>query len=287
MRRAIELVGGLHGAVAKADRDVASMAGSEIKVHLDGVIGKEGVPFEYKGVAQQQQQSALTKGFFTVYFDTPINTATTLYNQTETTVAAQLPAAYVIPRQWTALIDLLRLHGVEVESLDRQRQLSATVVRLFDPKWADQPFEGRRRVEFRMERHEEPRTFAEGSIVVRMRQRAGRVALNLLEPEAPDSAVKWGMFDSVFEQKEYAAPYVLEPMAQAMMMQHDELRMAYEKRLREDALFAADPAARLRWWYERSPYRDNDLYVYPVFTLSQAPGRSPAMTAQVVHRSPQ
>src|ERR1051326_8061295 len=53
MRRAIELVGGLHGAVAKADRDVASMAGSEIKVHLDGVIGKEGVPFEYKGVAQQ------------------------------------------------------------------------------------------------------------------------------------------------------------------------------------------------------------------------------------------
>ena len=271
MRHALTLVGGLHLAVTQADKDVASMAGSELKVHLNGVISKEGEAFDYKGIGQQQQQSALTRGFYTVYFDAPINTSTMLYNQIETTVAAQIPAAYVIPRQWTTLIDLLRLHGVVTERLDRDTQLSTTATRLFDPKWDDRPFEGHHRVEFRVERHDEPRTLAAGSVLVRMQQRAARVALNLLEPEAPDSAVRWGMLDSVFEQKEYAAPYILEPLAQSMEMQHDDLRMAYQKRLREDSTFATDPQAKLRWWYERSPYAEKDLYLYPVFTLGVAP----------------
>jgi hypothetical protein len=280
MRHALELAGsgGLRNAVLKADRDVTNMAGSEISVHLDGVIGKEGVPYDYRGISQQQQQSPLTRGFYPVYFDTPINTATMLHDQVETTVSAQLPAAYVIPRQWTALIDLLHLHGVQTDTLSRQEQLSATVMRLLEPKWTEQPFEGRHRVEFRVERHDEPRTLPEGSIVVRMQQRAARVALNLLEPDAPDSAVKWGMLDTIFEEKEYAAPYALEPLAQSLELQRDELRMAYQKRLREDAAFAGDPKARLLWWYERSPYADKDRYVYPVFRLAAAPARPPVKT---------
>jgi hypothetical protein len=275
MRHALELLGGLRGAVAKADRDVANMAGSEIEVHLNGVIGKEGVPYDYKGVGQMQQQSVLTKGFYTVYFESPINTSTMLYNQVETTVATRLPVAYVIPRQWTSLIDLLRLHGVETETLDRGWQTTATVMRLVDPKWSERPFEGHHRVDFRVERSDETRRFPEGSVVVRMQQRAARVALNLLEPEAPDSAVKWGMLDTIFEQKEYAAPYVLEPLAQSMEALQDDLRMAYQKRLREDAMFAGDPKARLNWWYERSHYIDPDLDVYPAFRVMTAPPRAP------------
>ena len=270
MRHALELTAGLHSAVAKADRDVADMAGSEIKVHLDGAIGKEGVAFDYKGMGQQQQQSPLTRGFYTVYFDTPINTSTMLYTQVETTVAAQFPAAYVIPRQWTALIDLLHLHGVETETLDHDLHLPATSTRLLDPRWEERPFEGRHRMTFRVERHEESRNFPEGSVVVRMEQRAARVALNLLEPEAPDSAVQWGMLDTIFEQKERAPTYILEPLAQSLEMQNDELRVAYQKRLREDPQFATDPKAKLRWWYERSPYAEKDLYLYPVFRLIKA-----------------
>ena len=273
MQHAIELAGSqgraLHNAVMQADRDVAGMAGSEIKVHLDGVIGKEGVPFDYQGIGQQQQLSPLTNGFYTVYFDAPINTSTMLYDQIETTVAATSPVAYVIPRQWTVLINLLRLHGVETGTLDHDLQRAATVTRLLDPKWTERPFEGHTRVEFRVERHDEPRTFPAGSILVRMQQRAARVALNILEPEAPDSAVKWGFLDAIFEQKEYAAPYILEPLAQSMKLKQDELRVAYEKRLREDPTFAADSAARLRWWYERSPYRDQDQQLYPVFRLER------------------
>ncbi len=274
MQHALELAGtghALRNAVTQADRDVAGMAGGEIKIHLDGVTGKEGVAFDYKGIGQQQQLSPLTNGFYTVYFDTPINTSTMLYDQTETTVTATSPAAYVIPRQWTVLIDLLHLHGVKTSTLDHDMQLNTTATRLLDPKWAERPFEGHHRLEFRAEMHPEPHSFPAGSVVVRMDQRAARVALNILEPEAPDSAVKWGLLDVIFEQKEYAAPYILEPLAQSMKLKQDDLRVAYEKRLREDAAFAADPAARLRWWYERSPYREQDLQLYPVFRLTAVP----------------
>ncbi len=285
MQHALELAGiegrALRNAVMQADRDVAGMAGSEIRIHLDGVIGKEGVAFDYKGVGQQQQLSPLTHGFYTVYFNAPINTSTMLYSQVETTVAETSPVAYVIPRQWTVLIDLLHLHGVQTETLDHDLQLTATATRLLDPKWAERPFEGHHRVEFRAERHQEPHTFPTGSILVRMDQRAARVVLNILEPDAPDSAVRWGFLDAIFEQKEYASPYILEPLAQSMNLKREELRMAYEKRLREDPSFAADSAARLRWWYERSPYREQDLQLYPVFRLSEAPLK-PATKA---HRS--
>ena len=278
MRHALEVVGtegrALRTAVAQADRDVAGMAGSEIKIHLDGVISKEGVPFDYKGIGQQQQLSPLTNGFYTVYFDSPINSSTMLYDQIETTVAATSPVAYVIPRQWTVLIDLLHLHGVETETLDHDLVRGVTATRLLDPRWAERPFEGRIRVEFRAEQHEEARMFPAGSVLVRMQQRAARVALNILEPEAPDSAVKWGFLNAMFEEKEYAAPYVLEPLAQSMKLKEDELRVAYEKRLREDPMFVADPTARLRWWYERSPYREQDLQLYPVFRLADAPAKA-------------
>jgi hypothetical protein len=196
-----------------------------------------------------------------------------------------VPAAYIIPKQWTQLIELLHLHGVETETLDRDRQFSAVVTRLLDPVWEDRPYEGRHRVSFRIEHHDEPHAFAEGAVIVRMGQRAARVAMNLLEPEAPDSAVEWGMLDTIFEQKEPAPQYLLEPLAQSMEMQQDDLRMAYQKRLREDSLFAGDPKARLQWWYERSPYKEMDLYQYPVFTLAQAPVQSPAKKAEPVHRT--
>lgn len=93
-------------------------------------------------MGQQQQQSALTRGFYTAYFDSPINTATMIYDQVQTTVASQVPAAYIISKQWTQLIELLHLHGVQTETLDRDRQFSTVVTRLLDLVWEDRPFKG-------------------------------------------------------------------------------------------------------------------------------------------------
>ena len=38
----------------------------------------------------------------------------------------------------------------------------------------------------------------------------------------------------------------------------------FEARMAADPKFAADPAARLQWFYERSPFRDSRYLLYPV-----------------------
>ena len=50
-----------------------------------------------------------------------------------------------------------------------------------------------------------------------LNQRLSKVAIHWLEPEAPDSALRWGFFDPIFEQREYGEAYVLEKLARENM----------------------------------------------------------------------
>ena len=90
------------------------------------------------------------------------------------------------------------------------------------------------------------------------------MAINLLEPEAPDSLVHWGFFNARFEHKEYAENYILEKLAREMLAGNPGLREEYEKKLASDASFAANPRARLEFFYRRSPYWDKQMNLYPV-----------------------
>ena len=97
-----------------------------------------------------------------------------------------------------------------------------------------------------------------------MSQTLGRVILNLLEPNAPDSLARWGFFNSIFEEKEYAEHYVLEALAREMMANDPSLEQEFRQLLASDAEFAASPSARLRFFYRRSPYWDPQMNLYPV-----------------------
>src|SRR2546425_11384899 len=59
-------------------------------------------------------------------------------------------------------------------------------------------------------------SFPAGSVVVPLDQRAGRVAVHLLEPQAPDSLLAWGFFNAIFEREGDAEPYVMESLAPDM-----------------------------------------------------------------------
>ena len=94
---------------------------------------------------------------------------------------------------------------------------------------------------FDVERITEKRVFAPGSVVVSLAQVTGRVILNLLEPEAPDSLAHWGFFNAIFEEKEYGEHYVLEDLARQMMAADPSLKAEFEARVATDAEFAASP----------------------------------------------
>jgi hypothetical protein len=190
------------------------------------------------------------------------------------------PAGYIVPPQWTRVLEVLDAHGV---ALRRTRSVWTGVVERYRGSglsWQNRPFEGHHPT-FRgarpglppvrtgaFVRVTEAVTFPADSAVIALDQVGSRVAIHWLEPEAPDSAVRWGFFDPVFEQKEYGDGYVLEQLARDMLAADPHLRAEFERLVAQDADFAANPDARLEFFYDRSPWgRANRVGEYPVGRL--------------------
>ena len=195
------------------------------------------------------------------------------------------PAGYIVPPQWTQVIDVLEAHGLSLRRTTAEWSGEVERYRCSGMVWPASPFEGRfpilrgGNVEHGMGRFgtcrltTETLTFPAGSVVVPLDQRLSKVAIHWLEPEAPDSALRWGFFASIFEQKESAEAYVLEPLARDMMAKDPDLRKEFERRIATDREFAADPSARLSFFYDRSPWGlANQVGEYPVGRLRSLEG---------------
>jgi hypothetical protein len=195
------------------------------------------------------------------------------------------PAAYIIPPQWTHVIDVLAAHDVAMRRTIAAWTGKVEHYRCTGMEWQGPPFEGRHPI-FRGEGAgaepgrfgtctltTESLTFPAGSVVVALDQRLSKVAIHWLEPEAPDSAVRWGFFDPIFEQREYGEAYVLEKLARENMEKDPALKAEFERRVQTDARFAASPEARLEFFYDRSPWGlANHVGEYPVGRLLSLDG---------------
>ena len=76
--------------------------------------------------------------------------------------------------------------------------------------------------------------------------------------------IQWGFFLSALQEPEYAEGYVLEPLAEKMLSQNPGLKVEFEKKLADEPEFRDNPRRRLRWFYERSPFFENQERYCPV-----------------------
>jgi hypothetical protein len=242
-------------------------------------------PYAFRGFRSSVKRSDISGSPTVEYTKEPIEVTVPRETSLKITLAVAQPVAYIVPAQWTPVIDVLQAHGLRLRRTARVWEGEIETYRCDGASWHARPFEGRQ-VLFNpgegggrstaspgtCAQVRERRTFPAGSIVVPMDQRAARVAIHLLEPQAPDSLLAWGFFNAIFERKEYAEPYVLETVARDMLAKDPKLKMEFEKRLREDADFDASPEARLEFFYRRSPWWDPRLGVYPVGRLTTLEG---------------
>jgi hypothetical protein len=199
-----------------------------------------------------------------VFGTKPVDMTLPFYDEGRVAAAVAPPLYYIVPPQWKEVIEVLAAHGLKLQRLAEPATIEVESYRFSDVTFAATPFEGRTLPRYKVSPVRERRTFPSGSIVVPVSQQAGNVAVHLLEPEAPDSFVAWGFFNVIFEQKEYGEDYVLEKLAREMLARDDALRREFEKRVTDDPKFASSASARLNFFYERSPYWDKQLNLYPV-----------------------
>jgi murein tripeptide amidase MpaA len=218
---------------------------------------------DFQGVAYTVEESRVTGGRKVVWSGRPTMTKLPLYRFAPSAHVTP-PRAYWVPAAWTEVIERLTAHGVRMETLAEPREVEVTLHRLSAVKLAAAPFEGHVAVSLTAtpERHRE--RYAAGSVRIPTAQPLGDLLSVLLEPASADSFLRWGFFNEVLQPTEYVEAYIMEPMAERILAEDAALRAEYEQRVREDAAFAGQPADRLQWIYERTPFYDPRALLYPV-----------------------
>lgn len=231
---------------------------------LDFELTDKATPYPLKAVELKVETSEISGAPYVTFGDKPLDITVPMYNELRVKAAVAPPLYYIVPAQWRDVIEVLKVHGLKLSITNAPAKIEVESYRFHDVKWPAGPFEGRQMPSFRVETVREMRTFPAGSVVVPLAQELSRVAINLLEPEAPDSLVRWGFFNATFEQKEYGEAYVLEKLAREMLASDPQLKKEFETKLASDPKFASSPGARLQFFYRRSPYWDPQMNLYPV-----------------------
>ncbi len=244
----------------------------------------ETTPFLFRGYKYTRELSAVSGTVWVRYSHEPWNVTLPFQTGAKAGVAVVPPAAYIIPAQWTHVIKVLAAHQVEIHRTTAAWTAPVETYRCTGGNWQQPPFEGHHPM-FAGEGSKghpgaSPKcttvtatmTFPANSAVVALNQRLSHVAMAWLEPEAPDSAVAWNAFDPIFEQREYGEAYVVEKLAREMMARDPKLKAEFEQRVENDPHFAESPRARLDFFYDRSPWLDPKLGLYPVGRLTKLDG---------------
>lgn len=261
---------------ATATADAATIARAknpQAVVPLTFRTDPEPTPFTLKGYAFRVSHSDISNASWIRYQpDRPTHYEIPNWNGLLPDITTTPPAAYAIPAQWTRIITRLDAHGIAYRRLDRPLTIRAEGYQLDAPQWAAKPFEGHLMLrDFQQRTITRDVTLPAGSVIVPLDQRAANVAINLLEPQAPDSLLQWGYLDAIFEAKEYGEPRVVEQLAREMLAKDPALHAVFERKLQDDPAFAADSRARLMFFFERSPwYTTQHVGAYPVLRLNSA-----------------
>jgi hypothetical protein len=106
------------------------------------------------------------------------------------------PWAYVLPREATEAVAMLRRHGIVVEALQAPLTTQVSAYAIGGISYAqvyNHPAAARVTIDSVITREQ---TFPKGSYVVRTGQILGRVVTHMLEPETEDNVVYWNAMDA-------------------------------------------------------------------------------------------
>jgi len=188
------------------------------------------------------------------------------YHRPEAEIVLRRPAGYILQPGWPQIEERLIAHGLESWKLRNSLKADVESIRVAAPILASRSYQGRVAVvDFSTERKKEERVFPEGSLWIPADQPHFEIAVQLLEPEAPDSLLRWGFLHSVFERKEYIGSAELEALIREMLKDPETVRQW------ETAKEELDVNGRYLWWYARTPYWDRSIGLLPYARVMEVP----------------
>ncbi|MEZ4400732.1 MAG: M14 family zinc carboxypeptidase [Kofleriaceae bacterium] len=252
-----------------ADAADAGLAGREVALsaQADGTART----IAFRGYRYQRVPSEVSGGTWTRYDETqPEVWHIPLRDHLVPALSVRAPGAgYLVGAGWADDVAArLDAHGLRYQRLATDTTLDVETWRL-PPGALGKTFEGRTTVKVTGAWTRERRVVNRNALFVPIAQPHARLVLHLFEPTAPDALVAWGVFNAALERKEYMEGYVAEELARQMLT--DPATQAAFTAALADPAFAADPARRLDWFYQRSAAWDEQVGLVPVFRVDAVP----------------
>ena len=119
-----------------------------------------------------------------------------VYDRFTSTLDRTPPAAYVIAPRDSAVVNLLRLHGLRVDLSDSAWRARGEAYLIDSVIVASRPFQGHREVRLKGHWQRGMQALPPRSFIVSTAQPRGALAVYLLEPESDDGLATWNFFDS-------------------------------------------------------------------------------------------
>ncbi|WP_044889417.1 M14 family metallopeptidase [Myxococcus hansupus] len=217
---------------------------------------------DFMGIRHERYRSPASGREEVRWTGKPVTTRRPIIGHRES-LSVDIPKAWFVPAWETEAIERLALHGIRFETLDSPVTLTLDTVRLFEPRLGPVS-EGRVRLQAKFQHERRQQTVPAGTVRVPSDQPLRLLAAALLEPESDDSLLAWGFFPHILTEDNFLDDYALAPMADRMLAENAAVREAFEAKVNADPAFARDGAARLRWFFEQTPYLDSRYRVHPV-----------------------
>ncbi|MEK6151661.1 M14 family metallopeptidase [Flavobacteriaceae bacterium 3-367] len=181
-----------------------------------------------------------------------------------------IPEAYIIPKGWNKVMDLLTLNEIHYETLEKDTVLMVESYRILEYETQRNAYEGHYpHYNTKVSTTVKNVGFAAGDYLVPTDQAGIRYLMETLEPEAVDSFFNWNFFDTILQQKEGFSPYVFEDDALRILKSNEKLREAFLAKKEMDPTFAENWYAQLDWVFKRSKYYEASHLQYPVYRIAQ------------------
>ncbi|WP_157515168.1 M14 family metallopeptidase [Luteimonas abyssi] len=259
--------------VRAADARASTLGGQPVP--LDYRTRDDARDVDFRGYAYTRARSEVSGALMTRYDETtPEIWRVPLRDVVEPSLIVDAPrAGYLVPPAQAALVAArLDAHAIAYRTVEAAMPgADVQVFRADSHALASTSVEGHQRLSVDGHWRGERRDVPAGALFVPIAQPKARLVMALLEPQAPDALAAWGLFNNHFERKEYMEAYVAEDVARRMLAEEPGLQAEFDRRLGEDPVFAADPRARLDFFYRRHSAWDERFALYPVYRVDAAP----------------
>jgi len=223
----------------------------------------------FKGYEGTYIDSKVTSGKRLFYDQKkPFTKAIPYYNYMKPKQTVTVPNAYIIPKNWHKVIDLLKLNQVVFSRIKKDTIIKVNVYKIDSYKTVTTPFEGHYlHYNTKTKSVTKETTFRKGDYIISTKQKAFRYLMATLEPEAPDSFFNWNYFDSILQQKEHFSAYVFEDKAERILKNDLKLKTEFENKKASDTAFAKNDYIQLDWIHKNSEHYEDAHLQYPIYRL--------------------